>query len=162
MWEVFDIIALIRFLKKKICRFTDKLKYKKIPQKYIQKHIVSLYRAIKDNDAKDAYNSFEILAIHFEVKYSDFEIFDTLFYDHVVDVKWDILSEKFLEILGKYKKLISNERAMSVGEMDVLEKDLTAILEQSRELNDGAECLSCGTKISVKENKCSKCGWSYS
>lgn len=156
--EILDISLIadfISFLKKKIYRFREKIKYSKSPREYLRKNIQALYAAIKNKDKKNAYDSFGRLADRFKIKYNSPEIFDG-------DVGWDTLSESFLEILRKYKELSSVERIMSFEEINILEKDVADILKQSYELDDEANCLSCGTKIPLNERRCPKCGWSWS
>lgn len=153
-----EIIDIIGFIVKKFMQLIEKIQYYKSPTQYIQKNIMRLHEAIKDKNEQSAHYYFVILANHFKIKYKSKEIFPESLSG--MDVEEERLIEKYREILHAYKNLPSSDRSMPFEEIERIEKDLTEELRKSCE-DDGADCIECGAKIPVKENKCPKCGWSW-
>lgn len=143
--------------------FRYTFEYRRSPQKYMRKYIEILYQAIKDEDKRHAYDSFNRLAAHIDIGYKSLisDLFDGTFmpgrYGSVDYVDWARLKEKFLKILGKYKAQISTDRDMSSEEIDKIINALALTMKKPEEV----DCLDCGTIIPASEKKCPQCGWTW-
>jgi len=119
---------------------------------------VALDEAIANEDKQTAFKTYSFLTDSFKISFNKYynDIF-TFYRTIVLDVQWEILTDKFLDILHKYKEQTSLDRVMPLNDVEAMIGRFTSKIEKTYEFN----CLECGATIFHNENKCPKCGWEW-